>query len=77
MADTEAELLAKVLDAMGDCGDEGHSWVAESERRDGDNVLITQRLKCAYCDERERVITLYHPQLTIAEEDGKDGNRHA
>src|SRR5450756_605448 len=52
VADTGAELLAKVLEAMGDCGDEGHSWVPESEKRDPanrDNVLITQRLKCPYC----------------------------
>ena len=68
VADTEAELLAKVLDAMGDCGDEGHLWVSQSEKRDGDNVLLTQRLKCAFCDERERVITVYHPHPTVAEE---------
>ena len=39
---TEAGLLAKVLDAMGDCGGEGHTWTTGSETRNGDNVIITQ-----------------------------------
>ena len=62
-ADTEPELLAKVLEAMGDCGSAGHLWESRSEKRDpinNDNVLITQCLTCAFCDERERVITIYH-----------------
>jgi hypothetical protein len=72
VADTEDELLAKVLEAMGDCGDEKHLWVTESEKRDPvnrDNVLRTDRLECVFCDERERVITIYHPHPTLAEED--------
>lgn len=80
VADTEAELLAKVLAVMGDCGGEGHLWVSESETRDPvnrDNVLLTQRLKCSFCDERERVITVYHPHPTIAEEESEQGNGHA
>lgn len=74
VADTEAELLAKVLEAMGDCGSEGHLWVSVSEIRDGDNVLFTRRLKCDFCDEREEVITVYHPNPTVAEEEGKRGD---
>jgi hypothetical protein len=45
-------------------------WQTVGEKRDpinSDNVLLTQRLKCAYCDERERVITVYHPNPTVAE----------
>jgi|SRR5450756_110376 len=72
IADTEAELLAKVLDEMGDCGDEGHVWVSCGEKRDGDNVLLTQRLECIFCDGRERVVTVYHPHPTVAE--GIGGN---
>jgi len=70
-ADTAAELLEKVLEAMGDCGGEGHLWESRSETRDpvnNDNVLLTQSLTCAFCDERERVITVYHPHPTVAEE---------
>lgn len=70
-ADTEAGLLEKVLEAMGDCGSEGHLWESRSETRDpvdNDNVLLTQRLTCAFCDERERVIIVYHPHPTVAEE---------
>jgi hypothetical protein len=71
VADTEAELMAKVLEAMEDCGAEGHLWVTESERRDpvnSENLLLKQRLKCAFCDERERMISLYHPNPTPAED---------
>jgi hypothetical protein len=73
VADTEDALLAKVLEAMGDCGDEKHEWVQTSEKRDPcdeNNVLLTQRLQCPYCDDRERVITIFHPHPTIAEETG-------
>ena len=77
VADTEPELMAKVLENMEDCGDDGHSWITESETRDPiahDNLLLTQRLKCAFCDERQRVITVYHPYPTIAEEEASQGN---
>ena len=73
IADTEPELLATVLEAMGDCGGEGHSWITDSETRDGDNLIITQRLECAFCDERERVITLYHPRLTTEDSAAEEG----
>jgi hypothetical protein len=69
-ADTEAELMEKLLDALEDCGDEGHAWVTEGEKRDpanDENVLLTQRLKCHFCDERTRVICVYHPNPTVAE----------
>jgi len=71
VADTEAELMARVLELLEDCGDEGHSWVTESESRDpanSENLLLTQRLKCAFCDERVRVICVYHPSPTTAED---------
>jgi hypothetical protein len=64
VADTEPELMVKVLEALGDCGDEGHLWVTVSEKRDpvnSENMLLTQRLKCAFCDERERVLSVYRP----------------
>jgi hypothetical protein len=64
VADTEAGLMVKALEALEDCGGENHLWVTVSERRDpvdSDNVLLTQRLKCAFCDERERPISIYHP----------------
>jgi hypothetical protein len=67
VADTEAELLAKVLEAMGDCGGEGHLWISVSEKRDGDNVLFIRRLECVFCDGREEVITVYHPHPTVDE----------
>ena len=75
-ADTEDELLKKVLEAMGDCGSNGHLWESLSETRDpanNDNVLLTQSLTCAFCDERERVITIYHPHPTVAEESTDPG----
>ena len=73
MADTEAALMARILEAMEDCGDEGRSWITEDEKRDSlnrDNVLLTQRLKCAFCDERVRVISIYHPNPTVSEDRG-------
>jgi hypothetical protein len=70
VADTEPELMAKVLAGLEDCGDEGHSWITESENRDpanSENLLLTQRLKCNFWDERVRVINIYHPNATAAE----------
>ena len=67
VADTEDDLMVKALEALEDCGDENHLWVTVSEKRDpvnSDNVLLTQRLKCAFCDERERLISIYHPNPT-------------
>jgi hypothetical protein len=78
-ADTETGLLAKVLEAMGDCGNEGHLWVSQSEKRDPEdteNVLLTQCLECVFCDERERVITVYHPHPTVAEESTPEESKH-
>ena len=45
VADTEAELMVKVLELLEDCGDEGHLWVTASEKRDpvnSENLLMTQ-----------------------------------
>lgn len=73
-ADTESELMAKVLEGLEDCGDEEHSWITESENRDSadaENLLLTQRLKCNFCDERVRVIRIYHPNPTVAEYRGQ------
>ena len=70
IADTETALLGKVLEAMGDCGTAGHLWESRSEKRDpvdNDNILLTQTLACAYCDPRERVITIYRPYPAAAE----------
>lgn len=67
VADTEADLMVKALEDLEDCGDENHWWVTVSEKRDpvnSDNVLLTQRLKCVFCDERERLISIYHPDST-------------
>ena len=70
-ADTEAALLATVLEKFQDCGGAEHSWETTGTVRDplnGENVILTQRRVCNYCDGKERVITLYHPGPT-AEED--------
>ena len=78
-ADTEAALLEKVLEAMGDCGSEGHLWESRSETRDplnNDNILLTQSLACAFCDKRERVITVYHPHATVAEGSTPQERKH-
>src|ERR1700722_7001378 len=51
-ANTEADLMVKALEALEDCGDDNHLWVTVGEIRDPlspDNVILTQRLKCAYC----------------------------
>ena len=78
-ADTEAALLEKVLEAMGDCGSDGHLWESRRETRDplnNDNILLTQSLTCAFCDERERVITVYHPHPTAAEGSTPQERKH-
>ena len=61
IADSEDELIDQVLKELQDCGDQRHDWVTTGEKPDPnnpDNVLRTQRLKCVYCDSRERVITI-------------------
>ena len=78
--DTEARLLERVLEAMGDCGSDGHLWESRSETRDpanNDNVLLTQSLTCVFCDPRERVITIYHPHPTVAEESTPQERKHS
>lgn len=68
--DTENALLAKVLEELEDCGSDGHLWETTGEKRDpanSENVILTQRLACAYCDEKDRVMTLYHPNPTVVE----------
>jgi hypothetical protein len=64
VADSEDELLDKVLEELQDCGTERHDWVTVSDISDPnnpDNILQTQRLECIYCDSRERVITISAP----------------
>src|SRR5450756_3095299 len=42
-ADTEAALLAEVLEAMGGCGSDGHLWGSRRETRDplnNDNICL-------------------------------------
>ena|SRR5579859_7970330 len=71
VADTETELMSKLLELLEDCGDERHLWETVSEQRDpvnSENLVLTQRLKCAFCDERERVICIYHPNPTAGED---------
>jgi hypothetical protein len=67
---TEAEMLEKLLELLEDCGDEGHLWETVGEKRDpinSNNVLLAQRRACAFCDEKDRVITIYHPGPTVLE----------
>ena len=62
VADSEDELLSKLLEELQDCGSKKHDWVTRNEIRDPsnpDNILRTQRLECIYCDSRERVITIF------------------
>ena len=69
VADSEAEVLAKVLEELQDCGSERHDWVTTSDKPDPnnpDNVLRTQRLECIYCDSRERVITISNLNVRTA-----------
>jgi hypothetical protein len=75
---TEAELMAKVLELLEDCGGEGHLWETIGEKRDStnsDNVLLTQRLTCVFCDEKQRVIIIYHPNPTVVESSLGDDDR--
>lgn len=62
---TGEDLLRIVCDQLQDCGTARHDWLTVSETRDPnneDNILRTQRLECAYCDPRERVITVCSPR---------------
>jgi hypothetical protein len=64
VADSEDELLSKLLEELKDCGTKKHDWVTKSEIRDPSNpgnFLRTQLLECIYCDSRERVITISNP----------------
>ena len=78
-ADTKTALLGKVLEAMGDCGSDGHLWESRSETRDplnSENILLTQSLTCVFCDPRERVITICHPYPTAAEGSTPEEKKH-
>ena len=78
VADTEPELLAKILEALEDCGGDGHLWETVREKRDladSDNVLLTQRLTCVFCDQKERVIIIYHPSPAVVESSLGDDRR--
>jgi hypothetical protein len=68
-ADTQATLLTKVLEAFEDCGDENHLWETTRETLDraSGQILLTQRRVCAFCDAKERVITIYRPDLISTE----------
>lgn len=62
---TEKDLLRIVCEQLRDCGTARHDWETVSEVRDPnneDNILRTQRLECACCDTRERVITVCSPR---------------
>jgi hypothetical protein len=68
--DTEDALLRKVFELMEDCGSDGHLWKTIGEVRDAtaaDNVILTQRCVCVFCDPKERTITIYHPHRTVLE----------
>jgi hypothetical protein len=63
-ADSEEEMLRIVCEELQDCGSARHDWNTVQEIRDPgnpDNILRTQRLECAYCDSRDRVITVASP----------------
>jgi hypothetical protein len=63
-AESETELLDKLLAELQDCGTAQHNWITKREVPDpnnADSILCTQRLECAYCDTRERVITISSP----------------
>jgi hypothetical protein len=69
-ADTQHELLAKTLEELEDCGGEEHFWKTIDEKRDSansDNVLLTQRRICDFCDAKVRVISIFHPNPTAIE----------
>lgn len=64
-AGTEEDLLRILCEQLQDCGTARHDWVTVSEIPDPsneDSTLRTQRLECAYCDPRERVITVSSPR---------------
>jgi hypothetical protein len=63
-ADTEDELIRVLLEELKDCGAGAHDWITVKDTPDPgnrENVLRTQRLQCAFCDPRERVITITSP----------------
>jgi hypothetical protein len=67
---TQTEMLTKVLAELEDCGSDEHLWESIGEQRDptnSDNLLLSQRLVCAFCDPKERVLTIYHPHRTTVE----------
>ena len=67
---TQSEMLTKVLAELEDCGSDGHLWETIAEQRDpknSDNLLLSQRLVCVFCDAKERVMTIYHPHRTVLE----------
>jgi hypothetical protein len=62
--DTEEELFRTLLEELQDCGSQRHDWITVSQAPDPLSpgaLLRTQRLHCAYCDTRERVITVPAP----------------
>jgi hypothetical protein len=62
--------MTKALEGLEDCGDEGHLWETVGEKRDptnNDNVFLTQGRVCCFCDDKERMITIYHPNPTVVE----------
>jgi hypothetical protein len=72
-ADSEEELFRTLLEELQDCGSETHDWAAVNDKPDPgnpDNILRTQRLECAHCGPRQRVITV--PARPPAGETGKD-----
>jgi hypothetical protein len=67
---TQTEMLTKVLAELEDCGSDGHIWETFGEKRDptnSDNLLLSQRLFCVFCDPKERVRTIFHPNPTVLE----------
>jgi hypothetical protein len=49
IADSEDDLLAKVLEELQDCGSQRHGWVTTGDMPDpsnDDRILRTQRLDC-------------------------------
>jgi hypothetical protein len=67
---TQTEMLTKVLAELQDCGSDGHLGETFGEKRDptnSDNLLLSQRLICVFCDPEERVMTIYHPHRNVLE----------
>jgi hypothetical protein len=72
-AGTEDVLMAMVLAALGDCGDEEHTWVTVSKDQDPasrSRELLTQQLRCPRCEPRDRVLA-YPPDLPSAIEQAR------